>query len=386
MNKSNAQKKFIDGIKMEFSNCYRELKNKKIVLFGAGSYGEMMAEALDELCGFKDNIIAFSDNDSSKWGKKIYGITVENIKEIKSKYENFVVIISSQYDMEIIETIKKYNVNIFEKPNYEKFVEQMLTFYVYKTTVINERLDVYRWIGEYYDEFQGRENQILDLLEDDISKELVKKRISFYQTGDIRFIEEMPVNLKQYFDREYLDDVGDNEVFVDCGAYIGDSIEEFIEFVDGNYKKIYAFEPDRVNFEQLGQFVRKKQYKNVVLHNIATGKETGFVQFSALGTTGSHVIKEGGVLIDMDCIDNVVTDIPTWIKMDIEGAEYETLQGCENLIKNYAPKLSICIYHKCEDLFTIPFYLKKLVPNYKFKIRQHGYHIFDTVLYAYVEN
>ena len=60
----------------------------------------------------------------------------------------------------------------------------------------------------------------------------------------------------------------------------------------------------------------------------------------------------------------------------------DTLRGAEKLILENKPKLAICIYHKCEDLFTIPQYLHSLVPEYKFKIRQHKYDLYDTVLYA----
>lgn len=69
--------------------------------------------------------------------------------------------------------------------------------------------------------------------------------------------------------------------------------------------------------------------------------------------------------------------------MDIEGAELDCLKGAEKLIKTLKPKLAICLYHKPMDLFTIPLYLKSIVPQYRFKLRQHHHPIFDTVLYAF---
>lgn len=68
--------------------------------------------------------------------------------------------------------------------------------------------------------------------------------------------------------------------------------------------------------------------------------------------------------------------------MDIEGAELEALEGCRNIIAHDKPKLAICLYHKAEHLWEIPFYIHQLVPEYKFYIRHHSKDFCETVLYA----
>ncbi|MNC55831.1 hypothetical protein D3C75_1053850 [compost metagenome] len=72
----------------------------------------------------------------------------------------------------------------------------------------------------------------------------------------------------------------------------------------------------------------------------------------------------------------------SFIKMDIEGAEMEALQGAQNTIVKHRPRLAICIYHKPEDILEIPLYLKSLVPDYKFYIRHYSNYTIETVLYA----
>lgn len=72
----------------------------------------------------------------------------------------------------------------------------------------------------------------------------------------------------------------------------------------------------------------------------------------------------------------------TFIKMDIEGAELESLKGAQKVIQRDKPKLAICIYHKPEDMVELPLYIKELVPEYKFYIRHHSNFINETVLYA----
>lgn len=72
----------------------------------------------------------------------------------------------------------------------------------------------------------------------------------------------------------------------------------------------------------------------------------------------------------------------TYIKMDIEGAEYEALLGAKKTIKNYKPKLAISIYHKRCDIWEIPILLLSYNSDYKFYLRTYSFSGNDTVLYA----
>ena len=70
------------------------------------------------------------------------------------------------------------------------------------------------------------------------------------------------------------------------------------------------------------------------------------------------------------------------VKMDIEGAELKALEGAQNTIMNYKPKLAICIYHKPEDLWEIPLLIQSWVPDYKFYVRHYGERFYGTILFA----
>ena len=133
-------------------------------------------------------------------------------------------------------------------------------------------------------------------------------------------------------------------------------------------------------------FINNK-IENVVVIQKATGDKNGKVAFLNNGNMFSKTVDvkkcSDELSVDIVRLDNYIDFHPTLIKMDIEGAELDCLKGAENLIKTLKPKLAICLYHKPMDLFTIPLYLKSIVPQYRFKLRQHHHPIFDTVLYAF---
>ena len=72
----------------------------------------------------------------------------------------------------------------------------------------------------------------------------------------------------------------------------------------------------------------------------------------------------------------------TFIKMDIEGAEYPALQAAEEVIKNDKPKLAIAVYHCPEDILRIPELILQYNPNYRLYLRHYSPFENETILYA----
>jgi FkbM family methyltransferase len=71
-----------------------------------------------------------------------------------------------------------------------------------------------------------------------------------------------------------------------------------------------------------------------------------------------------------------------FLKMDIEGSELGALQGGEQSLKRWRPRLAISLYHRPEDLFSIPLWLGSLECGYRFFLNHHSIHQEETVLYA----
>ena len=62
--------------------------------------------------------------------------------------------------------------------------------------------------------------------------------------------------------------------------------------------------------------------------------------------------------------------------------ELNALEGAKDTIKKYRPKLAICLYHKPQDLWEIPLFIKSIDSNYKIFIRHHTDLLNETVCYA----
>ena len=67
----------------------------------------------------------------------------------------------------------------------------------------------------------------------------------------------------------------------------------------------------------------------------------------------------------------------------IKSYEYRMICGAADAIRQYRPKMAVCIYHNAVDMATIPLLLHRLAPSYRFRVRQHSYMLAETVLYAY---
>ena len=194
-----------------------------------------------------------------------------------------------------------------------------------------------------------------------------------------------PVAHKQYFPDD-LYSILPGEVFVDCGAYNGDTIREFLQHQNNYSGNILAFEPDEKNFQKLQVYIStlpERIRKNVIAKQVPVGICGQIVNFSSTGTVASRVTEDGDMEMNCVCIDQETIDLaPSFIKMDIEGAEIDALNGARKAIQRSRPILAICIYHKPDDLWQIPLLISSFVDDYHFFLRPHDEEGWDLVCYA----
>jgi len=350
-------------------------ENRPVILYGAG---KAVGIVLVVCRKYGLNITALCD--SNKTG--IYengGVSLPIIspKELVENYSDSSLIVTSwKFENEIRENLKSIG---FSNDNIFSFwYPQRITPEIFKENYY----DGYKLAYVFY--------------EDEKSKQIVVDKIRNYLTSS-------PLNPNTLNEMYYEDviNLSDEEVFLDGGAYDGDSVKNFIKKVNGKYKYIYAFEPDSEPFIKLSNDL--KNIDNAEAINAGLGGKnyiatfhfdglvaSGFVPLRYFATSGTKFTdtefktEEKDVFsVDMLIKEEKIKHIPTFIKLDVEGCETGALKGATNLIRQHKPKLAICAYHQVSDIYAIPQTIMSIRSDYKFILRQHDYGYYETVLYAY---
>jgi FkbM family methyltransferase len=249
-------------------------------------------------------------------------------------------------------------------------------------------------------------NELGALFNDDISMSIYKEllqAVPWDKPGDFYELKYYPdIEKMYYWDEDYWNSYTfsdsqketEEATVLDCGAYIGDSVESICELIPQKNIWYYAFEPSPENVAEI--------YKNECVRSLGDNFKVfacGVGNRNEKQLFESDYTMEGGRFVEEAIEKSYLADLEIhtntleirrlddlnlevhgrlYIKMDVEGSELEALKGAENLIKTNRPFLAICLYHRKNDLMQIPLYIKSIVDNYHFYLRG-GCH---TILWA----
>ncbi|MCX5848796.1 MAG: FkbM family methyltransferase [Deltaproteobacteria bacterium] len=219
--------------------------------------------------------------------------------------------------------------------------------------------------------------RLYDRLEDKDSKDVLSKLINFRASSDLNYMR----GFENAQDRQYFEDfleLKPGEVFIDAGGFDGQTTIEFIKRCP-EYKTIYIFEPASKNVALARNNL--SSYNNIYLYTMGLAENKKTLKFSSGEGSASKLSATGDVEIEVDAIDNLINESISFIKMDIEGAEENALQGARAHILKDHPKLAICCYHKVADLWMIPQQIMAMRDDYSIYLRHYtdGFH--ETVMY-----
>lgn len=236
-----------------------------------------------------------------------------------------------------------------------------------------------RWMDEIED--------LHGALDDDESRQLLRSLVLYRLTSDPRLHPE--IDVAGAYKPSFLPIFDDPITFVDAGAFTGDSFESLlqggVQFADW-----LAFEPDPRNMEVLARTARRHQEKLPSYTLMAAGLSDAnrHVRFTVGDGLASRILTNDEATpseyaeIHTVRLDDVVRRPgPLYIKMDIEGAELAAVNGMSDILRG-RPVMAVSIYHRPQDLWEIPKRIRALYDSPRMRIRQHGHHAFDTVLYV----
>lgn len=379
----NLLKETVDEAVYREGSAFDELTGrfeKSLVLFGAGGLGRKTLAGLRRM-----NIhpIAFSDNNPNLWGQQIDGIPILAPEDAANRFGEtaaFVVTIwragGGHRFSHTRQQLSNLHCSCIVSFAYLfwKYPDIFLPFYCLDlpSKVVSEREDVLT---------------AFKLLVDDESRQEYIAQMRFRLFLDFESLPS-PSNSVQYFP-DHLFNLNSKEVFIDCGAFDGDTIRAFMKRVGSLFKRIHALEPDPLNFQQLQGFIAalpQDFQRRIILHRMAAAEYQGQIGFSVTGNASSSA--DATALIKVDCapLDQILSaERPTYIKLDIEGAEMDALKGAAGLIRQHRPLMAVSVYHQQNHLWRIPLFLKTLSPGYQFFLRPHNEEGWDLVCYAVPE-
>lgn len=333
-----------------------------VVIYGMGDGAD---KVLKEFEKHGIEISAVIASDDFVRGQSFHGFTVEKLSDVYKRLGNVDIAIcfASQIKdvMEHIKSIAKdFRVLVPSVPVFGKNV--------FNRDFVNANIDN---IEKAY-----------SLMADEQSKLVFENTVNFQLTGELEPLFAMESEKQEVF--ENILKLGTNEDYVDLGAYRGDTIEEFLTYCGGSYSSITALEPDKKTFKKLQKYTENMQ--NTAIYNMGAYSCEATLMFSGKsGRNSTLSVKEGeGTPLEVTSVDCLLNGgRASYIKMDIEGAEFEAIKGAEKTIRKYKPKLNIAVYHRSEDIFALPNLINSINPEYKFYMRHHPYiPCWDSNLYC----
>jgi FkbM family methyltransferase len=343
---------------------------KPPVLFGAGRLGRI---ALAGLRRAGVNPPALADNNPALWGREVDGLPVLSPQDAADRFgadAPFVVTIYT--GARVLQQLRDRGLRAF--PFAALFLKHHDVLLPHVGLDLPSK--VYRHVADV--------RAGLFVWADEASRREYVAQVRYRLSLDERLPPPLPP--EQTYFPEDLVPLSPDERFVDCGAYDGDSVRGFLKRRGTSFGHVHAVEPDPVNCGKLRQFVAglpaELSGKLTVIQS-AAGARRERVRFAATGTAESSV--QGGGAFEVECapLDELLAGAaPTYVKMDIEGAEPEALAGAHALIREHAPVLAVCLYHSQEHLWQIPLLIRSLSDRYRLFLRRYSDALWEQVCYA----
>jgi FkbM family methyltransferase len=364
LTRSNRWRMLFDQSAGSFAN--------QLVLFGAGEFGKWTLARLRK-AGIEP--LCFTDNNVARWGSRVQGVEVLSPSDAVRRFANTACFIVTIYNGS---AARKQ----LRESGCSRVLPAALLFWKYPAEFMPDLgIDAPERIMEQIEQIR----ECFSILSDDRSRQEFCDQIAWRYWMRPEYLPPTSSMDELYFPHDLVAD-NSGEVMVDCGAFDGDSIRNFVR--NGkSFRHFFALEPDAANLSGLRAYIAtlpNEIRENVTVWPYAVTDKDGQVHFVESHDVTSQVSStDCGVTIESRKLDSLPWHFkPTYIKMDIEGSEPLALAGASELIANELPVLAICLYHRTEHLWQIPNLIHSLAPEYSLFLRRHAEDCWEQVCYA----
>jgi FkbM family methyltransferase len=342
----------------------------RVVLFGTGYLGRHVRRDLQDL-PYKAE--AFVDNDSTLWGGTVDGLEILSPDDAAARFgQDALWLITVYTNTEVMEQCRALEVPWVTCAE--------LSWLLPEPHAPSLDFGIPDVLAEAAAEIKTAASMWADAESEAEYRSQVRWRflLDYSALGRPRPVAET------YFPDDVMSPLPE-EVFVDCGAFTGDTIEAFMAARGGRFGEIVAVEPDALNCRALQGRIDEWSRAGIGpirVAPVAAGARRGTLRFETTGTAGSSV-GSGADTVEVAPLDDILAGCePTYIKLDVEGAEHDALLGASVTIRTYRPVLAVCLYHKPEDLWDLPLLIRSLGPDYHMYVRRYSDERWETVCYA----
>lgn len=348
---------------------------RSLVLYGAGTLGRRL---LASLRAAGNEPAAFSDSSPTFWGKTVEGVPVLAPEEAGRRFGQRAAFVVSIHNGQhrFADTADR-----LRKLGCAKVLPATKLFWKFP-----EALQPPFWqeLPSKLLPHAADMRAAFALWSDAFSRQEYLAQLAWRLRGDIEGLAA-PVAGESYFPEDLIR-LWPDDHFFDGGAFDGCTIKSFLEKSQGRFARVTAAEPDPANFRALTAWLGtlpEPTRKRIAVHPVAVGARRETLRFNALGSVASALAADGALQVNCVPLDELLAEAPpTYIKLDVEGAEPDALRGAARIIRQQRPMIVACLYHRPDHLWSIPLLLRQLYDGYRLYLRPHEFEGWQLVCYA----
>lgn len=362
----------------------------RVLIYGSGNAGLKFRQVLEQ---FRSDVSVVGYLDSFASGEtggfpiyRFEGIAPELLRDCQ-------ILVVSCFWREIEIELQKQTDSYLVVPS-RFYAHEILDILASQTEPANAGLFHQYFDGSEWQQPNSQLPEVLSLFDDETDRRLYRLLTGQARTTLLEAVSDY--FYRGEFGRQYFDflDFSTVRTVIEGGVFDGYDTLEFLQKTNFN-AQVHGFEPDIGSYQGGSYIAQLSEYPQVQVRPLGLWNERKELLIDPC-PAASQLVAAGGATdsgnllkVDVVDIDSFVAeqgiDKVDLIKMDIEGAEMEALEGAARVIAEHKPQLAICLYHKKEHLIDIPLYLKKLNPGYRFRLGHYNADHTETVLYALVD-